>query len=151
MTPSQLLVDAMLDLLAADTATLSKAALSENEIALVVSSFVPTRALELADLTLASFTGSAVKKVGDGDQLVAYDPLRGEWFIELEEIAGGWTWVCTAAPASAQTVYGAILTNGPGTDLYGAELLPAPVVIANVGDSVHFGSLRFYESDLLVA
>lgn len=150
MTPSTALKEAMLDLLAADTMTLAQA-MNANEIALVVSSFTPAGDLVPGDVTFATFMGSAPVSVELMDQQVGYDPVRGEWFIQIVPPVGGFYYECSMAPASAETVYGYMLTNMAGSVNYGSKLLDTPVIIQAVGDSVDLGPVRFYESDLLAA
>lgn len=148
MTPTQTTFLDMLSKLAASTATLNKTAGSENLMALVISNFTPSRDLVIGDLTLATFTGSDPLEVTAGAQQVGFDPVRGQWFIELIPPVGGWYWECSAAPADPERVYGLALTDNPGTGLLGSWLLPDSVLIQSVADSVGTGPIRFYESDL---
>lgn len=150
MTPSNALKVAMLDLLAADPATLAQA-MNANEIALVISSFVPSGDLVIGDVTLATFMGSAPIAVALMDQQVGYDPVRGEWFIQMIGPIGGFYYEASMAPAAAETVYGYVLTDMAGATVFGSKLLDTPVIIQGVGDAVDLGAVRFYESDLLAA
>jgi hypothetical protein len=144
LTPTQLLLDAALDLLAADTATL--APIVGNKVGLVIAPFTPGPDTDVGDLTLATFTGSAPKVSTAGAPTVAYDPVEKVWYIRLNEPAGGWEWVCTVAPATPETVYGLVYYKTDASETYGAQLLDTPVEIAAVSDSVFVGRLVFRAS-----
>lgn len=144
MVPTKVTTDAEIDLLAADAATLAPA-VSGNKVSLVIAPFTPGPDTDVTTLTLATFTGGAAKVAGTGAQTTGFDPITLREFIQILEPAGGWSWVCTGAPAAPETVYGVVLTNNGVTVTYGAELLPAPVTITNVGDAVAVGFLRFYQ------
>lgn len=142
MIPSKALFDQTQALLAADPTTLAPAA-DANIVSLVISSFVPSQALDIGTLTLATFTGSAPKEAGVGAQTVFTDPISNLRVIQVKEPTGGWTWVCTATPGAPETVYGVILTNDDGTVLLGSMLLPTPVTIAVAGQGLTVDKLWF--------
>lgn len=148
MFPTQATFIDMLNKLAASAATLAKMAGSENVIALITNNFAPARGLVVGDLTLAAFTGSTPLEVTAGTQQVGRDSLANLWFIELIPPVGGWYWECSVAPVAPVQVYGFALLDSTLAALYGAQLLPAPVTIAAVSDTVATGPLRFYENEL---
>src|SRR5262249_48439921 len=88
------------------------------------------------------FTGSAAKAAGTGTQQIGNAPGTGLRWVQMLEPAGGWTFKCTAAPSSPETVYGWVLTDGAGTTTWFSALLPDPVVIADVGDTVAIPGAR---------
>lgn len=131
----RVLWEAYQDLLAADTNTL--ASTDALHVHLVVSSFTPSLdGPDVGDVTLASFTGGALKAVTVGDQQTYYDMSTGTRLLQLLEPAGGWTWICTADPASPQTVYGYIVTDMANAVVYGSGLLPNPVTISEAGQGI---------------
>lgn len=127
-------------LLADDTSSLAPA-VNANKIALVTSPFTPEETLTVADLTLASFTGSTPIAGAAGDQGVALDPVTGQQLITILAPAGGWRWVCTAAPATPQTIYGFALLDAALDTLLGVELLTTPVTISAVGQEIDLGAV----------
>lgn len=141
MDAPKTIVQAMLDLLAQDTATFSQAA-DALKVKLVSADFVFDDTMVPGDFTLATFTGSAAKLVALNDQEVGYDPLTQTRFMQLIPPIGGWYYECTVAPDPTQTIYGAIVTTNDGVTLLGVEKLEVPVVIADVGDSVTLPPLR---------
>ena len=144
------LVPTILDLLAADAGTLGPAVASENKLRLVTADFTPARTLVFGDLTYAAWTGSAPKTVTGGAQQVGYDTVRQEWFIELVPPVGGWYWECTAAPAETVNNFGVALVDNAGAVLLGTQKLPVVVQVSAIGHTVQVGTVRFYESDLLL-
>lgn len=149
MIPSEAVARQMLSLLAADPTTLAKATAAENKVALVTSPFTPSRDLTLGGLTLAAFPGSTPLIVGTGPQPVAFDTMQAQWFIQLLEPAGGWFWRLTGTLADAVQVFGIVLTDNAGAVMLGSALLPQPILVQSIDDSVPVGYIRFYESDLV--
>jgi hypothetical protein len=128
-------------------------ALGELKVRLVAAPFSPSKTLAFGDLTYATFTGGAAKDTATGlPQVQVYDSPSKRWGIMLAEPAGGFNWVCTAAPDSPETIYGVVvyLPNGGSPVLYFSELLPGgPKVIENIGDFISIASLiGFLPSDL---
>ncbi len=140
MLPMIALRTALGDLLAADIPTLAPAA--ANKIALVAANFTPDENLVLADLTLATFTGSAPKAGAAGAQQVGVDPATGDQVITNLAPAGGWRFECTVAPATPEPIYGFALTNNAGAVLLAVGLLAVPISIAAVGDYVDLGAVE---------
>ncbi len=126
-------------LLAADTTTLAPA--SANKIALINAPFVPTENLLLAGISLATFTGSAPKAGAAGTQGTGVNPATGDQVITNLAPVGGWRFVCTVAPVSAETIYGFALVDNAAANLLGTQLLPSPVSIANIGDEIDLGAV----------
>jgi len=141
MKVSREIWEAFQDLLAADTGTL--AAVAAMHVHLVIAPFVPSLDLVIGDLTLATFTGSTPKNAGTGAQQVFDNPLAaGQRVVQILEPAGGWTWICTADPTPAETVYGWVLTDNTNADVYGSELLAAPVTIGSAGQGITVPNVR---------
>lgn len=128
------------DLLAGDTVTLAQAA-NALHVHLAINNFTPGLDLELADLTEATFTGSAAKNVGLNAQPIYYDGVDGLLTIRLLEPVGGWNWECTADPAAPETVYGVYVTDNADAILYGSQLLDSPVTIDAADQGVGVGDL----------
>lgn len=129
-------------LLAADSTTLAPA-VSANEIALIAAPFTPSEDLVIASLTLATFTGSAPKVGVTGAQGVGNDPATQDQIVTNLAPAGGWRFVCTAAPTPPQQIYGYALTTTATGALLAVALLPIPVTITNVGDEIDLGAIQF--------
>jgi len=127
------------ELLAADTTTLAQAA-NANVIALVKADFNLNEELEVADLTLATFTGSTPLAGGLGTPNVGNDPLTGEQVITLEDPAGGWRWECTVDPAPAETIYGYALLNQALTEVWCAQKFSTPMTISEAGQEITIGA-----------
>jgi hypothetical protein len=145
MVPSSSLFDSMVSLLAADTAGLANA--TANKVALVISSFTPSRSLALGSITLATFTGSTPLSAGTGTQQVFSDPLTGLKLIQIKEPAGGWNWICTATPGSPETVYGWVLLVNDLSAILGSGLLDTPVQISANGQGLSIPYLRMLFSN----
>lgn len=109
----------------------------------IIEPYTPALGLTLADLTLATFTGSAPKVQGAEPDLFT-DPATGNIVLHLHDPAGGWLFVCAVAPAATETIYGFALTNAAGSILVAVtEPLNDPVEITEVGDGVDAGTLEF--------
>lgn len=140
MQPTQATLEHLIDLFAADDTLL--ASLSAMKFRLIINPFNSELATVYADLTFASFTGSAAKTATAGAQTVLFDPLTGMWAIQILEPAGGLTWVATAAIDPTQTVYGITLENNAMNVLIGTQTLDTPVPISQIGDSVTVPNAR---------
>jgi len=127
-------------LLAADTATLAQAA-DPNKMCLFMNPATIGEGMVVADLDLATFTGSAPLDGAAGDQQAGIDPLTGDQVITILPPAGGYRWECTAAPASAEVVFGYALTTAAGAALLATKKLATPVTIENVGDFIDLGAV----------
>lgn len=140
MLPMRALRLALGELLAADADTLAPAT-DANIIALVAAPFTPGEDLVVADLTLATFTGSTPLEGSTGDQQAGVDPVTSEQKITILAPAGGWRWECTAAPVSPETIYGYALLTNDSTTLLGVDVFANPIPIAAVSDFVDLGAV----------
>jgi len=141
MQPSQVTLNAIPELLAADTATF--AAVTAMHVHLVAQAFTPAPALvDATTLTLATFTGSAAKVAGTGTQQVFLDTQTGLLTLQVIEPVGGWTWECTATPGVPETIYGWILTDTADAEILGCALLAAPVEINSAGQGITVDRVR---------
>jgi hypothetical protein len=113
------------------------------KVALVAAPFSPSLDTDLSALTLATFTGSTPLSAGTGTQVVYYDPVSGLRSIEIKSPAGGWNFLCTVDPASAETIYGAILVDNAEAVLWASFLLPTPISINAAGQAVVLDPLIF--------
>lgn len=143
MVPVQAFIDSINELVRTDTEFL--AATDANRVALVVAEFTPNPALVLASLTLATFPGYAVKDITIGSQTLIYDSVSGRYGILLREPIGGLNFVCTGTPTPPETVYGYALIRDDNV-LIATALLPTPIVIAAVGNSVSVPAVFGYLS-----
>jgi len=117
MIPTSVLMDSIPALLAADTANL--AAATAMHIHLMIEAFTPAADTDFTALTEADFNGSTAKNAGTGAQQVYYDPVNGEWVVQLLEPAGGWHWETVAAGGWLdQTVYGWIGTDTAKDEIF---------------------------------
>lgn len=129
------------ELLAADATTLAPAA-NANEIALIAAPFTPGENLTIADLTFATFTGSAPKAGATGSQQAGIDPATQDQVITILAPAGGYRFECTATPSSPESIFGYALTTHLGAVLLGVVLFPAPLSIAEAGDFIDLGAVN---------
>lgn len=139
MLPIRVIREQLGELLAADTGSL--APVTANEIALVKEAFTPSENLEIADVTLADFTGSTPIAGVAGTQLVGNDPATGEQVITIKSPAGGWRWESTATLNLPQTIYGFVLTDSGGSNLLASQLLPTPITINESGQEIDLGAV----------
>jgi hypothetical protein len=142
MIPTAVILDAIANLLANDTATIAPAALACH-VHLIAAPFTPGAGLTFGSLTPATFTGSTPANAGVGPQQEFTDPTSTLRVVQLEEPAGGWHWLCTAGTGLPQTIYGYAVTDNADTVLLGSALLPAPVVINGSGQAIDVPYIRF--------
>lgn len=140
MQPMNNILDALMNRLASDVATL--AAATANKVALAQNSFTPSPARVLADFTVANFTGYAALSAGTGTQQTFVDAASGLRTIQLLEPAGGWHWQTTGTANLPQTIYGYFVTDNAAAVLYGCALLQAPVTLTASGQAVDTGNIR---------
>lgn len=141
MTPNRALEVTIRELLATDPAMLAQAA-DAPMITLVAAPFTEGPNVEYADLTPATYTGSAPKDATVGNQQAFFDPVQGVDVVQLNEPVGGWTWECTASPAAPETIYGYVVTDQANVVTYGCEVLDDPVTITAAGDAVVLPNVR---------
>lgn len=135
LIPTNVINQAMPDLLAADAGTLAPPA-NANKVHLITSPFVPGPGLDFSLLTEAAFTGGAAKSAGVGAQQSFRDPITSTRIVELLEPAGGWTWICTVAPGAPETIVGIVVTDMAGATTFGGALFDNPITVGAVGDAV---------------
>jgi uncharacterized protein YjbI with pentapeptide repeats len=140
MIPTNAILQAIVDLLAADTATLANAA--ALHVHLSKSNFTPGPDLTPADFTEADFTGATALDAGTGTQQTFVDPSTNLRTIQLLEPAGGWHWDC-AGGTLPQTVYGYYVTDHTDADLYGCVKFTTPIVISAAGQGLDIAQVRF--------
>lgn len=140
MLACNVLLDALVNLLAADTVTLANVAAMQLHLA--AAPFTPSPSLAIGSLTEATFTGSTALAAGTGTQQVFVDPVTGLRSIDVKEPAGGWHWKCTATPGAAETIYGVYLTDNTGAVLYASALFDAPIVISASGQGLDWPFAR---------
>jgi hypothetical protein len=84
----------------------------------------------LADFIEATFTGSAFKTLS-----AVLGPINLPGGQGMHEELD---WVCTVAPAPAQTILGIYIVDADTTTLLAAEQFAAPVAIAAIGDALSY-------------
>jgi len=142
MIPTNVILDEISNLLAADPATLAPVALACH-VHLMKAPFTPGPTTAFSALNEATFAGSTAKDAGVGPQQEFRDPITGLRIVQLLEPAGGWHWQCTADPTPAEVIYGFIVTDNTDAVTYGSALLSAPVTIAAAGQAVDLPWIRF--------
>jgi len=147
MYPTTVLQSTVNELIAADSANLADED-SIPKVWLVAESFVPGKTTAKADLTIATYTGSAAKSATAGVQQAFIDPTTGDYVVQLIAPAGGWVFECTATPAEPEDIFGYVVTNADGTKTYGSEAFDEPQTIELIGQAVDLGSIRLELSSI---
>lgn len=142
MQPTNVILDAIANLLAADPTTLAPVA-NALHVHLAIAAFTPGPTLSVGDFTEATFTGGAALPAGVGACQEFTDPVTGQRIVQLNEPAGGWHWHCTAGTGLPQTVYGYYVTDHADAVLYGCARLPANVTITASGQGLDVDQVRF--------
>jgi hypothetical protein len=106
--------------------------------------------LDLGALSRATFTGSAAKAGGGGAAQLFLDPLTATWYLRIVEPAGGFVWICTAAPVSPETIYGLVATQTDSAFAMGAASIP-PTLISVSGDGIDPGNVVFQLAGITLA
>lgn len=140
MIPTNVLLDKIRDLLAADTTTLAAAAGVKTHLA--KNAFTPANNRVIGDFTEANFTGFAAKVSGTGTQQAFNDPTSGTRVVQILEPAGGWHWQATDGLQLPQVIYGWYVTDTTSAIVYGCQLLPTPITLTAALDSVDIGNVR---------
>lgn len=135
MIPTIAIREAMMELLAADTATLAPAALG-NKMALVMAPIVPAEDLEFADITLATFDGNTPIVCGTGTQPSGLDPATEDSVIDIKVPAGGFRWETTGTTNLPQTIYGYVLLNNAADTLLASAAFDTPIVLTAINQRV---------------
>jgi len=141
MLATQVLIDRVATLLAADTTTLAQVGLVNVHLA--KEPFTPGPDLVLGDLVEADFDGYGALAVDSAAAQVFVDPITGDQVIQLDEPAGGWTWETTGVTNLPQTIHGAYLTNSANNVVYGAELLDEQPELNASGQGFSLPYVRF--------
>jgi hypothetical protein len=141
MIPTNTILDAIVNLLAADATTLAN--LTALKVHLAIAAFTPGPGLTPSDFTEATFTGGSALAAGTGTQEVFVDPSSGLRTIQIKEPAGGWHWLCTAGTGLPQTVFGFFVTDNGDTTVYGSQRLSAPLTITASGQAIDLPWIRF--------
>lgn len=128
-------------LLAADATTLAPAA-DNNTVLLIMSDFTPNEDLVPADLTPATFDGSAGLLAELGAQQVGLDPTTGDQIVTIEEPVGGWRWITTGLTNLPQTIFGYGLYNEALDTLLGVTKLDTPITLQGVGEEINLGAIQ---------
>lgn len=142
MVPTTGILNTIVDLLAADTATIAPAALALH-VHLVKTPFTPIATLLIGDVTPATFDGSTPLNAGVGPQDVFRDPQTTLRIVQILEPAGGWHWDVTGVTDLPQTIYGYVVTDNADADIYGAALLSTPLTLSSVGQGIDLSWIRF--------
>jgi len=121
--------------LASDTATLAQAA-DPNHMVLIASDFIPSEALVLADVDLASFDGSDPIEIELGAQPSGFEPGTDDSSISFSPPVGGFRWETTGITNLPQTIYGFAVMNEAETTILASELLPTPITLTVVNQVV---------------
>ncbi len=141
MTPTNTILQRIVDLLAADTTTFASATLAVR-VHLAKAAFTPAPTRVIGDFTEANFTGFAAKLAAVNAQQSFFDPTSGMRILQLIEPVGGWHWQCGDGLQLPQTIYGFYCTDNGNTTVYGSQLLPQPVVLTATLDAVDIGQVR---------
>lgn len=132
--PTNLIYDSMAAALATDTTTLN--ATPRPKVALIAAPFTPLPTFVPADLTFATFTGSAPKSASTIALNSFIDPATGDRLVQLGEPAGGWHFECTVTPASPEVIHGAAILNDALDELYHMWKLDVPVTVSLDGHAI---------------
>jgi len=143
MQPTQLIINSLASLLAADTANLAAAAV--KNVHLVKAPFTPSPTTDWTTMTAdeADFDGYAVKTAAAGAQQSFTDPLTGERVTQLIEPAGGWHWETTGVTNLPQTIYGWVVTDDADTDTFGSGNFETPIELTAADQAVDIAELNF--------
>ena len=142
MTPSDVILDKLAELLAEDPTTLAPVA-NAVHVHLATNGFTPGPTLTVADFTEATFDGYAVLDADVGPQQNFVDPLSGNRVVQLLEPAGGWHWATTGITDLPQSIYGYFVTDNGDTVLYGCARFDLPVPLTASGQAVDIPYVRF--------
>jgi hypothetical protein len=142
MQSSFALREKLMQLLAADTATLAQAA-DNNLVALIMAPFTPAEGLAIGDLTFADFDGSTPIEVELGTQPEGIAPGTTDSIITISPPAGGWRWETTGLTNLPQTIYGFALVNNGSTVLFGSQAFSTPIDLNAINQVIQLDSVTF--------
>jgi len=141
VVPTNVLLQAQVDLLGADPATLAPAALA-NHLHLAMSPFTPSPNLDVSGVVEATFNTYTALDIGVGTQQIFIDPVTGLRVIQLLEPAGGLHWQTGTNANLPQTIYGYYLTDNADLVMLGSDLLDQPVLLTDAGQGVDIGNVK---------
>lgn len=141
MQPTNVLLDAIPTLLAADTNTL--AAVLALKVHLSKANFTPSASLTVTSFTEADFDGYAAKTPTAGTQLFYVDPVSGLRIVELVSPAGNYHFETTGVTNLPQTIFGYYVTDNASAILYGCGLLATPVPLTAINQGLDLPAMQF--------
>jgi hypothetical protein len=127
---------------AADTNFLA-VAINGNKVHLLDADFLEDENLVLANVSLASFTGSTGLVATAGVQQAGVDPTTREQLVTLVEPAGGWRWENTADEVNPISIYGYALLDNAEAVLLAVKRFALPINIQFIGDEINIGAATF--------
>lgn len=142
MTPTNVILDRLAEILATDADTLAPVA-DELHVHLFTNGLTPNPGMVIGDFTLATFDGSTPLEAGVGPQQNFYDPVTGRRTVQLIEPLGGWHWVTTGVTALPQDIYGYVVTDNTDAIVYGAARFDNPVNLTASGQGLDIPEIRF--------
>jgi hypothetical protein len=142
VTPTNVILDRLAALLAADTSSLAPAALAVH-VHLAINGFTPGPNLVVADFVPATFDGYAPLDADVGPQQDFVDAATGYRVVQLLEPAAGWHWVTTGLTDLPQVIYGFYVTNNADAVLYGCERFATPITLTASGQGIDIDQVRF--------
>ena len=142
MTPTNVVLDRLAELLATDATTLAPAALAVH-VHLAKAPFTPAGTRVVADFVEADFAGYAPLDAGVGPQQNFIDPSNGNRTVQLVEPPGGWHWQASGVGNLPQTIYGYYVSDNADAVLFGSKLIQPPIPLAGILDGVDLAQVRF--------
>lgn len=121
--------------LASDTATLAQAA-DPNHMCLIMSDFIPSEDLVIADVDLATFDGGDPLEIELGVQPSGFEPGSDDSSIDFAPPVGGFRWETTGTTNLPMTIYGFCVTNEAETTLLCSELFDTPIVLTGINQVI---------------
>lgn len=134
MFPTSAVVKRMMELIGGDSITFAPA--TQVKVYLVNVAFTPSAEPVIGDLTSPT-TGGLGPISGTTTNVTSLDPNNGDVLMEIGVPAGGWNWLTTDTVGLNTTIFGFMVTNAARSVVLASELLPAPVVMTGVGQSLN--------------
>jgi hypothetical protein len=139
MIPTNVILDAIVDLLAGDTTTLAPA-VNGLKLHLAKVNFTPSPTLVIGDLTEATFDGHTALVADAGDCQVYTDPVSGLRVLQIKEPLDGWFWQVAGTTDLPQQIFGIYLTDNGSTALYASAKFTTPFNLTAVGQAINVSS-----------
>lgn len=143
MTPTQLIITALLTKLGSDTVTLAAA----SWLIWIKTAFTPGPNLTLVDADMATFATSTPLVITAATRPVLIKPDTGDLFLRIPPPAGGFVGTVTAGTNLPQTIYGAVLGSSSTTIIggvvFGSALFDEPILLNTVGQSFELPEVEF--------